>query len=86
MKKKLTKTLLVLGAIAALSTASMVYAVNRYPNINAAIGALNRAIADLNRAPHDFGGHKADALQACQNAITQLQAAKAWNEAHPNGQ
>ena len=85
MKKKLSRFVLLLGTAAMLATPSMVFAGPHYPNINAAIGALKRAIADLNRAPHDFGGHKADAIQACQNAIEQLRLAKEWNQQHPDG-
>ena len=34
-----------------------------HPNIAHAIDALERAIADMQKAPDDFGGHKADAIR-----------------------
>ena len=49
----------------------------RHPRIRAAIRALRGAIEDLEKAGHDFGGHKGEALTACRQAIAQLeQAAK----------
>jgi hypothetical protein len=46
-----------------------------HPAIRAAIGALERAKADLQAAAHDFGGHRVDAIAACDNAIAQLKLA-----------
>ena len=46
-----------------------------HPAIQGAIRALERAKADLQAANHDFGGHRADALAACDTAIAQLQLA-----------
>ncbi len=47
----------------------------RHPAIRAAIRALEAAKADMQAAAHDFGGHRADALVACDNAIAQLKQA-----------
>ena len=47
----------------------------RHPRIRQAIRALEGAKDDLQRAAHDFGGHRAEALEACNNAIRQLQQA-----------
>jgi len=49
-----------------------------HPRIERAIDALQDAIADLQAAPHDFGGHKAQAIESCQRAIRQLKAALAY--------
>jgi len=49
-----------------------------HPNIARAIDALQDAIADLQAAPHDFGGHKAKAIAASENAIRQLKLALAY--------
>ena len=46
-----------------------------HPNIAHAIDALERAVADMQKAPDDFGGHKADAIRASEEAIRQLRAA-----------
>jgi len=46
-----------------------------HPNIARAVDALEAAIHDMEKAPHDFGGHKADALKASKEALRQLHAA-----------
>lgn len=46
-----------------------------HPAIRAAIAALERAKADMQAAAHDFGGHRVDAIAACDNAIAQLRLA-----------
>jgi hypothetical protein len=50
----------------------------QFPRLQAAITCLNDAIDFLNKAPNDFGGHKAAAIAASQTAIRQLQAAMAY--------
>ncbi len=47
----------------------------RHPEIRKAIRQLQRARTDLQNANRDFGGHRADALAATDNAIRQLQLA-----------
>ncbi len=49
-----------------------------HPNIARAIDALQDAVADLRAAPHDFGGHKAKAIEASEMAIRQLKMALAY--------
>ena len=46
-----------------------------HPRIARAIEALRDARAYMQAAPHDFGGHKADAIRACDNAIRELNEA-----------
>jgi hypothetical protein len=46
-----------------------------HPNIARAIEALQAAIRDMQKAPDDFGGHKADAIKASEEAVRQLRAA-----------
>jgi hypothetical protein len=46
-----------------------------HPKIKAAIHALEDAKADMEHAAHDFGGHRVDALHACDEAIKQLHLA-----------
>jgi hypothetical protein len=43
-----------------------------HPRIARAIEALRDARAYMAEAPHDFGGHKADAMRATDEAIRQL--------------
>jgi len=49
----------------------------RHPKIRQAIRALERAKGDLQNAAHDFKGHREEALDATNNAITRLRAALA---------
>jgi hypothetical protein len=47
----------------------------RHPAIRAAINALEKAKFDLQHADHDFGGHRAEALESVDRAINQLRVA-----------
>lgn len=49
-----------------------------HPRIAAAIEALKDARAYMAAAPHDFAGHKADAIRATDAAIRQLNFALAY--------
>ncbi len=55
-----------------------------HPRIAAAIRALNDAIDYMQHAPHDFGGHKAEAIRASRAAIEQLRLAMAYRAAAEN--
>jgi len=46
-----------------------------HPRLAKAIAALRDARDYLEHAPHDFGGHKADATRATDDAIRQLNLA-----------
>jgi hypothetical protein len=49
-----------------------------HPRIAAAIQQMEDAIAYMQAAPHDFGGHKAAAIRATQAALVELRAALAF--------
>jgi hypothetical protein len=49
-----------------------------HPRIAKAIRELEDAIAYMETAPHDFGGHKAEALRASREALRHLRAALAY--------
>jgi hypothetical protein len=49
----------------------------RHPRIRAAIDALHDANEYMRSAPHDFCGHKAEAMRATDAAIRQLEFARA---------
>jgi hypothetical protein len=49
-----------------------------HPRIVKAIEALRDARAYMEAAPHDFGGHKAEAIRATDDAIKQLNQALAY--------
>lgn len=65
----------------ALSAGIALFAQNEramHPRIAAAIAAIRDARAYMAEAPHDFGGHKAAAIRACDDAIRQLNLALAY--------
>lgn len=71
---------LVLGALLSGGAVGL-YAQNEramHPRIARAIAALKDAEDYMRAAPHDFGGHKADAMRASEDAIHQLQLALAY--------
>jgi hypothetical protein len=47
----------------------------RHPHIHAAIRELREAKRDLEKADHDFGGHRVEAIKAIDHAIVQLEKA-----------
>lgn len=49
-----------------------------HPRIAAAINELREAVNYMEKAPHDFGGHKAAAIRASRTAIEQLNLALAY--------
>ena len=70
---------IVLGV--ALSAGVNLFAQNEramHPRIAAAIDALRDARDYMVKAPHDFGGHKAAAVRACDEAIRELKLALAY--------
>jgi hypothetical protein len=72
---------IVLGAMLTLGGSTML-AQERvfHPRIARAIEALRDARAYLAEAPHDFGGHKANAIRATDNAIRELNLALQYRE------
>jgi hypothetical protein len=52
-----------------------------HPRIAAAIRELEGAIEYMERAPHDFGGHKAAAIRDARAAVVQLKLALAYRAA-----
>ena len=49
-----------------------------HPRIARAINALRDAREYMEHAPHDFGGHRVDAIRATDDAIRQLNLALAY--------
>ena len=70
------RTLLAGVTIAGVTTVtSIAEAEERHPEIHRAIAALQRAKEYMEHAAHDFGGHRAAALEDCEHAVRQLQLA-----------
>jgi len=51
-----------------------------HPEIRKAITALERAKYDMQHASHDFGGHRVNAIAACDRAIEQLRLALQYDK------
>jgi hypothetical protein len=51
-----------------------------HPEIRAAIRALENAKRHLQEAAHDFGGHRAEALEAVNRALEQLKLALQYDK------
>jgi hypothetical protein len=51
-----------------------------HPRIVKAIDALEDAVAYMKEAPHDFGGHRAKAIEDSEKAIKQLKLALKYRE------
>jgi hypothetical protein len=71
MKHRITSSFAVLAMLLMLSSPSP--AAGRHPQIHAALEALQRAKMHLQEAAHDFGGHRADAIHAIDEAQRQLE-------------
>jgi hypothetical protein len=71
---------LVLGVILSASVVSLAAQNERalHPRIAKAIEALKDAKAYMQAAPHDFGGHRVEAIRASDEAIKQLNLALAY--------
>ena len=71
---------IVLGVVLSAGTFTLVAQNERamHPRIAAAITALRDARAYMAAAPHNFGGHKAAAIRATDDAIRQLNLALAY--------
>lgn len=52
----------------------------RHPRIRSAIRELEAAKVELQKAPHDFGGHRADAVVAVDRAVAQLRLALQYDK------
>jgi hypothetical protein len=72
----LNRRLIVSCAVAALSLAAAPQArAERSPRMVAALGEMKEARVELKEAKHDFGGHRAEALRALDEAVVQMDRA-----------
>ncbi|MEA2691412.1 MAG: hypothetical protein QOJ16_799 [Acidobacteriota bacterium] len=53
-----------------------------HPRMAKAIKDLQDAVDYMQKAPHDFGGHRAEAVEASQRAIQQLKLALQYDKNH----
>ena len=52
----------------------------RHPEMMRALHALEHAKGDLEKAAHDFGGHRAKALELTEQAIQEVKAGLAYDK------
>jgi hypothetical protein len=71
-------------AAQALSQETMGSEKLHHPRIAHAIQAVEGAIQYMEAAPHDFGGHKAAAIQDSRRALEQLRLALQYREKSDN--
>jgi hypothetical protein len=57
---------------------------SEHPRIEKAIHELEGAIEYMEKAPHDFGGHKAEALADSRKAVKSLKLALAYRAHEDN--
>jgi hypothetical protein len=78
---------LLLGIVLTASVATLAAQNERalHPRIAKAIAALRDAKEYMQAAPHDFGGHRVDAIRATDDAIKQLNLALAYRAGHDAG-
>jgi hypothetical protein len=53
-----------------------------HPRLAHALVDLHIAKEHLEKAPHDFGGHRADAVKSCDEAIKQIELALKFDAKH----
>lgn len=51
-----------------------------HPELRRALGALQRAVGFLQHADRDFGGHRTKAVELANQAISEVQAAIAFDK------
>ena len=74
------------GVISAqpVTRADVVEEAVEHPRIAKAVAEIDDAIAYLQAAPHNFGGHKAKAIAACRKARAELVKALAFRARKEN--
>ena len=87
MRTKLTAAASALVIMAGLSLYSVVHAQNaqmarQEPHMSAALGHLEQAKAELEKATPNKGGHREKALQLVSQAMEQVKAGEAYYEQH----
>ena len=59
--------------VTALTGAAHALPFEKHPRIRSALAELRKAHKYIQTAPHDFGGHRADALASIDGTIRQLE-------------
>ena len=80
MKRSLLLSLLALGTAFALGFATRAYTAERHPELLAADQALHNALTHLEKAAHDFGGHRVNAAEHVRAALSEVSQAYAFDK------
>jgi hypothetical protein len=80
MKRSTPLTLVVLGLVFALGFATRAYTAEKHPELLAADQALHRALNHLQKAAHDFGGHRVKAEEHVRAALGEVSQAYAFDK------
>ncbi len=83
MNKRLALFVAALATAFVLGAGTAGFSAMRHPQIHAAMRALQNAAGHLERAAHDYGGHRTRALELVRGAEAELQAALAYAAALP---
>ncbi len=79
MKHATTLTVVALGLAFALGFATRAYTAEKHPELLAADQALHRALNHLEKAAHDFGGHRVKAMEHVRAALGEVSQAYAFD-------
>ena len=69
---------MVLGIALSVGASGLLAQRELHPRLERAIASLRDARAYMQEAPHDFGGHRVEAIRATDEAIKQLEFARAY--------
>ena len=82
-----TGAVLVVGIVLGLSTATVTAQKadpgEKHPHMQAAMKQVNQAEQQLERAAHDYGGHRSKALQLLKQAEQEIKEGIAFDEKNP---
>ncbi|HLX10272.1 MAG TPA: hypothetical protein VKY89_20655 [Thermoanaerobaculia bacterium] len=73
--RRMAFVLLFVFLAATLGSSTVTAAAEPHPRLQHAITSVQAAIEYMQKAPHDFGGHRVAAIAACNEAINQLKIA-----------
>lgn len=80
MKRSTSLTLAALGVAFVLGFATHAYTAERHPELLAADQALHKALNHLEKAAHDFGGHRVKAAEHVRQALAEISQAYAFDK------
>jgi hypothetical protein len=80
MKRSTSLIFVALALAFALGFATRAYTGEKHPELLAADQALHNALGHLEKAAHDFGGHRAKAAEHVRAALSEISQAYAFDK------